>query len=659
LLWILKSTRPNNEFGLGVAMAEDGEGGRSATRGLATIALLKVNFDAGRDHLSMFEPFVLDTISAVEVDGLTAADVRGIIQDRHQLALPVSAVTTLLGRASRQGYLRRDGGRYFATEEKPKTEDLKARRTRVERRQSLLAEALRKAASERGSSISTNEDALALILRFLDQHHVALAIGEGDEIRLATIVDETERGQPADVTAAAFLQEVVLTGGEMADIVQEMLEGFVLQNTLLLRDISTAARRFKYLRVFFDSALLFCVLGLRGPIDRVAIQELLELLRDSGATLEVYEPTILEMRRILAVYEERLGTQDGRLSLHPTALTRYLLTSHYSPSDIRVQNELLERNLRGLGFSIRPLPSHEAGLTFDEDELGVLLADSPGGESVPRVVHDIDCVAAVLTIRKGRTSESLDHAGAIFVTMSGMTVHNTTRWYERQGGLGFPPIVHYLVLSNLAWLKRPASASRLKLHELVALCAAALRPKRGAWGSFLKHLKGLQETSELSSDDATAVVASGLTDRILVEQGIDEDSDAATLSEVVERVRESYRAGADAELREARLAADKSQAEALQLQAALESRSRRVASVLSWIVATLLATSLIVGTVLTLVQAVGPSSISIIALVLFVIPLAVFGLMGLLSGFHVAALRRELELLLARRIRHWLATPAR
>ena len=61
---------------------------RSATKGLATVALLKMNFDAGRDHIGMFEPFVLDTLGQMDSETYGVEEVREAVVARHQLALP-------------------------------------------------------------------------------------------------------------------------------------------------------------------------------------------------------------------------------------------------------------------------------------------------------------------------------------------------------------------------------------------------------------------------------------------------------------------------------------------------------------------------------------------------------------------------------------------
>jgi len=633
----------------------------SATRGLATVALLKVNFDAGRDHLGMFEPFVLDAWVALGGDGVSVEDVRAAVLERHQLTLPQNLVRTLLGRVQKQGYARREGGRYFKTDKQPNVADLTAARERVEERQELLAEVLCRAAAERGVAIRSTEDALALIMKFLEQYHVSLALGEADaaEAEPTDPADEPD-GSRATVVTAEFLAAAVAGGGELADVVQETLEGYVLQNALLLKDISTAARRFKNLHVVCDSLVLLGALGLRGEATETATKELLALLRATGCVLDVFEPTISEMRRILTVYEERIGTHEGRLSLYPTDLTRYLVTNHYSPSDVRGASSLIEQNLKGLGLNIRETPAHRAEYTLDEQELAAMLAGREGSESDSRVVHDVDCVAGVLTYRRGVTSSSLDEARAVFLTSSGVTAKTVRDWYRAQGGRGVPPIIHYLFLSNIAWLKRPASATRLKLHELVALCSAALRPSRAGWDRFLAHLRRLQKSGVLSSDEVTAIIAADLTDRTLAEEEVGDETDAATLSEVVERVKASYRKQADADVERAEKAArrsdesaQRSNAEALQVRLHVGSRARGVAKTCCWALSIVVGGAFVAGTIVTILDIASGSSPGVLG-VLVAAVLAVGGLMSLLWGFHINRYRTWLEDWLTDRLSLWL-----
>ncbi len=155
-------------------------------------------------------------------------------------------------------------------------------------------------------------------------------------------------------------------------------------------------------------------------------------------------------------------------------------------------------------------------------------------------MHDVDAVSAILTLRSGRRPSSLDDAWAVFATTSSSVVRTVVEWYRESGEGGISPVVHCLALSNIAWLKKPASAARRKLHELVALCAAALRPSRKVWDSFGRQLRELQQAGQMSSDEYVATVVSELTEARLVELDEDAEVEAETVLEVVERVKASY-----------------------------------------------------------------------------------------------------------------------
>lgn len=598
--------------------------------------MLKVNFDAGNDHIGMFGPFVLDAIASLDREDMTAAQVGDAIQDRDGLTIPLNTLKTLMGRAVKNGYLRREAGRYFRLDKPIDSEDVPRERLAAEARQQRLAAALRQAAGSQGVQLPSDAEALALILCFLERYHVNLALEESPADEGQEDASGPSRGERV---TALFLREVVEEERELADVLDEMLQGYVLQNTLLLRDVDAASRNFKDLRVVFDSQLLFAVLGLRGPALETSTLELAQLLTDTSAVLEVFETTIAEMRRILAVYEEKIGTSQGRGELRPSALTRHFLAQRSRPSDIRETAGLLELRLRKLGFNIREAPERDPAFTLDETILAKELADEPGKEQTPRVQHDVDCIAGVLTYRRGRVSNSLDDAGAVFVSSGGMTVRSGRAWYFHEGGKGFPPIVHAIALSNYAWLKRPASASKLKVHELMALCNAALRPSPKAWRHFVEHLKRLEDEGELNNEELTTIVASDLTENVLAEQGIDDDSDAESLTEVIERVKADYKGEADA-----------ARGEAAGLRQGVRRTAEQISRWASWIFVLVLAASFITGAGVGIFG--GTPSVLVICLA--VVPLAIFGLLSLWNGFQLRDLRVQIQATLADRVESWM-----
>lgn len=269
----------------------------------------------------------------------------------------------------------------------------------------------------------------------------------------------------------------------------------------------------------------------------------------------------------------------------------------------------------------------------------------------------------------------------MFATSSPLVIRNTRLWWQDdEHETGIEPIVNVRGLANLAWLKKPKLSGQFKERELVALCAAALRPTQETWGRFLKHLDTLKKSKKITSNEVTAVLVSAMSDRLLreVEDDDPSDVDAATLDEVVERVKESYGASADAAVREvteqyeARLAdldaktrAESERASAAERTASesarrrelvIEGRARTYAHGITrgvgWIVSTLLiagALALIVGHPFRagwLGVAVGA------AVVVFVL----LELVGILR--HVSEWRSSMEMRLTRRFRTWLGDDA-
>ncbi len=506
-----------------------------SVRGLATLAMLKANFDAGTDHIEMFLPFVVDAMARQTRDDFSADDVRRFVESHHGLSIPHGVLKTILARAVKRGVARREGGLYIRSGQVKPLVDIASQRAAIEAEQERLGTALVEYARADGRVLGSSEDALALILEFVAGNHISLLLGASPIELPAQPLTGAETH-----LVARFIKDRCLESPSLRASVQRMLEGYVLQNTLLLRDISQARRRFSDLMVFLDTGLLFEAVGLVGEATALAAREGLQLLREAGARLAVFDRTLDEMKRILNVYVYKLSTPDGIASLYPTPLSRYVLQQHLSPAEMAEEIALLADHVRGLGILVQSFPPHDPRYTLDERKLGEILTKPGGSDLEPRVVHDVDCVAAVLTLRAGRCRASLDEACAVFATTTGLVVKNVTRWYEEQQSGGVPPVIHQYALTNIAWLKKPASASALKLRQLVALCSAATAPSRETWERFARYLNALVASGNLTTEEHVAIVASEIVDGLLSRFDEDIDADATTMAEVVDRVKQHY-----------------------------------------------------------------------------------------------------------------------
>lgn len=188
---------------------------------------------------------------------------------------------------------------------------------------------------------------------------MALLLDVDPEFRDATMIAAGGRsfGSTENRFVARFIVVRCAKDPALLEQLQRMLEGFVLQNALFLRDIGQAARRFTDLTVYLDTGFVLEALGLKGDAAGLAARVSLDLLPETGAQVAVFAKTLDEIRRILHVYEIKLATADGITSLFQTDLTRYVLRRRFSSSDIRQQMALLNSNVNGLGIRIRHVPN--------------------------------------------------------------------------------------------------------------------------------------------------------------------------------------------------------------------------------------------------------------------------------------------------------------
>jgi hypothetical protein len=519
---------------------------RVSSGGIVTVAFLKARLDEGEDQLGIFLPLVLDAVASETSRYFTASQVRDRVAARHGITMPEETVATLLKRATRQRILTRDAGRFAVGNRDALPTQVPETKAGVEAAQLRLGSALAAHAREsRGLELS-DQAALDLILRFLEDHQVNFILGAPQAVDRSGLTN-VESG-----VVAEFLIDVVDRDLGMKQTLSGILEGLVLYHAAFLPDLSEVSRRFGEMTVVFDTVLVRQALGYEGSAPRLLLRDTIDLLATNGVSCVVFDKSVQEIQRILSMYRDKLATSAGRSTIRPSPMARHFLTHRYQPSDVQEMSAILENEIGAAGLTIRRRPPRVDRYTLDEAKLAARLAD-PRTHDVTelRIEHDVDCVAGVLTLRAGHRANRIEDARAVFATVAPLVIQNTVRWWEDdEGEVGVPPIIHIRALANLVWLKRPLANPDYQLRELVALCAAAMRPSSRMWRRFLAHLEELNRTNRLTPDQVTAIIVSSVSDRILrsIEPDDPDDVDAGTLDEVVERVMADYRAKTEAQL---------------------------------------------------------------------------------------------------------------
>lgn len=518
---------------------------KQVVRGLTTLAFLKAELDAGRDHVSIFQPIVTDAVHSLEVRDFTVPDIQELIVARTGIDVPGAYISTLLRRMTRRGALERSEGRYTRLGGAGQEAGLEERKAAIGRDLMFLGRAFGDYVRSAGPEYAevSDERGLEMLADFVRQYRASLMLEEAVPAQHSAA---TKRERRLARHVAQFITNECLESDSLRPILRSLVEGIVLQDVLLLRDVAQPEQRFRDLLVALDTPVLLALNGLTGRANESAVSYGVTLLRDCGARIAVFHDTVEEANRILRLYEERMGSTDGRLSLWLTPLTQYMLQARLSPTDINVVRTTLAARTRNKGVEVIVRPERDARYTLNEKDLEVRLADRTTRDtSEPRVLHDVNCVAAVLTLRRGFATASLERSRAIFSTTAGRVIRTINTWFEESAGSGhIPPLIHHEQLTALAWLKKPATASGLQLLELAVVCNAILMPTRQTWDACTAELRRLLAEGVITDDETAVLVASGLLEPALTEFEDSDEPYADTMAQAVERGREGMHAAA-------------------------------------------------------------------------------------------------------------------
>jgi hypothetical protein len=124
-------------------------GSAASLKAVATLAILKVNWDDERDYIANFVPLVAHCVRESGAEAVSVAEIQERATATFGLRIPQGALKTILRRACQDGLVRRSNNVYRPTEELSAV-NLDPVRESVLRQHAHLVDRLRDFASARG-----------------------------------------------------------------------------------------------------------------------------------------------------------------------------------------------------------------------------------------------------------------------------------------------------------------------------------------------------------------------------------------------------------------------------------------------------------------------------------------------------------------------------
>jgi hypothetical protein len=632
-----------------------------STDTLVSLAILKVNWDRlGRDYVENFVPFIAEALRHSGDDVVSLPALQKDLRERFGLDMPLNPLRQVLQRAARHNYVRRQSGVFYRHPAQLSTLNFADVRNAVVSIHDRLLPRLRDFVRTERRTEWSEEEAAAAVSAFLTDQGLKFLYAQAEQTPISTKGISRE----AIYLVASFLARARDSEPDLLEDFTTLAKGRLLASAIYLPDPGRVAKRFENTAVYIDTSILVFAAGYAGPERQAPCEELLRLLRDHGARLCCFEITLKEVRGILDACAARLRRGQLRDAYGPTI--EWFIESSRSASDVELMIARLPEKLRSLGIAVERRPERLVEFHVDESGFEAALEKRIGYRNPKARVHDVDCVAAIAQLRRGRHAYEVETSDAVFVTPNTDLARESRAFFQADAPEGSVALcVTDYSLGNLLWLKNPTRAPDLPQKLLLADAYAALQPPDPLWKAYLTEIARLEEQGRITTDEYFTLRHSLSAKRALMDLTAGDTSafTEGTVAEVLRVAKEHLRADLEEQLaRERRKTEDAEQIVSTleqqhkARQDRMNARAARAASVMSTIAGLGLLMVLAVGALLTF-----PWSLPQITQAWYrylttglLSAFFLFTLANVAWGTSVRSIRESSERWLERRISRWL-----
>ena len=472
---------------------------------IASLAILMVNWDEDRskDYLHPFAEMLAEVISQHGESVLAINELQAEFQRIFGLKLPAGVINSLLRRLERRKLIRHEN-HYTPNREKLRNRNFSDTQAKVlEEYDSLIDNMVKYCESEFSRNV-TRQDAENLLEGFLAEHQVALLNAMLSKTQ-PIILLQSSRDPTHKYMVGSFITHISRNQGKELKYLETVLKGMMLANVLYLPDNNKSIKRRWTTSFYFDTPFLIEALGYQGKIKQELRGELLSALKSTGAKMRCFTHNVEEVENILFVCLKIIESGNinqayGRLAFS----VEFMMEKGYTPSDILLELQNIEKNLNTLGVEIRNKPEYVREYVIDEAGLESLLYDryssNANADRSKQIRNDVDSVASIHRLRKGKSFNKIEDCKAIFVTHNAALLRSSHEYFDEPANTVTHCLTDFTV-ANLLWLTRPDSLPDMPRKQIIADAYAATQPDPYLWKMYVKKIEQLQARREIKSDD--------------------------------------------------------------------------------------------------------------------------------------------------------------
>lgn len=472
---------------------------------ISSLAVIQALSKKGLTYIDYFVPFLLHVLKKENIEKIDVPQLKNSIHDEFGLLIPFHGVISIVKRAIKKGYINKKYGEYYAGLTKINQDNnFDVLRKKQIKKLETIVTSFMKYAYDKFSQTLTEEEAQEAVLSFLKKHDAELVFSSNEEALLPTV----KRKKSNLYLVSKYIIDMQKSKNDVFEYIVELSFGQVIADCLLFEDVTAFSSNFKGVKFYLDAGIIYNLIGMQGIERKKAFYSFITTLKKSGAKLFVFEHTYEEISKNFnscLYWYDNPGFDEKKAS--KTML--FFLSEGFGKEEINLfivkANALLEKS--EIQKVSKPPYEDFKKYQIDEDKLKKCIiffyGDNANEEKDIIIQYDIDSIAAIHRLRKGKRFFSVHNASDIFVTTNG-TLAGANRKFEKDR----PEFQHEIsttltdvFLGTILWVSHPQEYEKLNTEMILADAYAAINPDDALYKHYLNSLRKLREDDEITSDE--------------------------------------------------------------------------------------------------------------------------------------------------------------
>jgi len=626
---------------------------------ISSLALLYANYYAKkRDYIETFVPFIATLIKKYEYEKIIITDICNHFTREFGLIIPYHPMQTILTRCKRRGLIDKESGQFIPSlKEVDKYEFSKNAAKELRNQEKLICE-ISKFASEKHNYNMTNVEVEDSLISFLKDYDLEIIFASEEN----SLLPDVSIKKKDKFIIYSFVKYTYDTDNELFQYVVKTSIGHLMANSILYKDFSRYVSKLKNVCLYFDTNLIFRLLGLEGNERKAVYIEFLNTLKREGACFYLFNHTYEEIVQIL---DESKHWVDSPVydSSKASSVTRYFVNNGYNKLDVQRYINNLEDELSNVGIyksKIVDTPDKVDRVYFKIDEqklydiiVSIYKQNIPNFEEYAKeytIQKDIDSIAAIYKLRGDNKPRFLKDAGHIFLTTNGSLAYAARKYEvsETQNKDYLPGCLTDIFVGTILWLQSPAKILEINERNIIAQCYAALKPDSLLLKIFIHTIDKLKSENNISENDYYLLRTSQVAENLLEEKTLgdpDNFNDKLTY-EILEEIKKDIRKVENAKYKEEKISHEKTKEKLQEYQKqsiTFSLRVEKIVDVISRSLSYLLTVICFIGLAFNLIQIFDPVSKPKILNILLIAIYSLLGFLGIYSSFNIKDFRIKIK----------------